>query len=68
MLSLKVHIDTRDAMGANIINTILEGIAHYLETQLSDTNVLMSILSNYSTTSVIRIEGKIAVSDLEKVT
>lgn len=66
MLSLKVHIDTRDAMGANIINTILEGIAHYLETQLSYTNVLMSILSNYSTTSVIRIEGKIAVSDLEK--
>ncbi|MCD8893483.1 hydroxymethylglutaryl-CoA reductase, degradative [Mammaliicoccus sciuri] len=66
MLSLKVHIDTRDAMGANIINTILEGIAHYLETQLSDTNILMSILSNYSTTSVIRIEGKIAVSDLDK--
>lgn len=66
MLSLKVHIDTRDAMGANIINTILEGISHYLEEQLSDTNILMSILSNYSTTSVISIQGKIAVSDLEK--
>ncbi|MBO3061382.1 hydroxymethylglutaryl-CoA reductase, degradative [Mammaliicoccus fleurettii] len=66
MLSLKVYIDTRDAMGANIINTILEGIAHYLEEQLDDTDILMSILSNYSTTSVISIQGEIAVSDLEK--
>lgn len=66
MLSLKVFIDTCDAMGANIINTILEGISQYLETELTDTDILMSILSNYSTTSVIQIEGRIAVSDLNK--
>ena len=65
-LSLKVHVDTCDAMGANIINTILEGIASYLETELDNKEILMSILSNYNTTSVVRIEGKINIKDLEK--
>src|SRR5699024_11441397 len=49
-----------------IINTILEGIASYLETELDNKEILMSILSNYNTTSVVRIEGKINIKDLEK--
>lgn len=66
MLSLKIYIDTCDAMGANIINTILEGVAQYLESTLEDTDVLMSILSNYTTSSVIILEGKIQINDLAK--
>src|SRR5699024_6180862 len=66
MLSLKVHVDTCDAMGANIINTILEGIASDLETELDNKKTVMSILYNYNATSVISIEGKINIKDLEK--
>ncbi|MBF7016210.1 hydroxymethylglutaryl-CoA reductase, degradative [Staphylococcus durrellii] len=66
LLSLKVFVDTKDAMGANMLNTILEGIASHLKLELNDSNVLMSILSNHATASVVKVEGEIQVSDLAK--
>lgn len=42
-----VHVDVQEAMGANIINTILEGITPYLESKFK-TQALMSILSNHN--------------------
>lgn len=47
-LVLHVHIDTQEAMGANMINTMMEGIAPYLE-DLTEGTTLMRILSNYAT-------------------
>ncbi|MBF7024958.1 hydroxymethylglutaryl-CoA reductase, degradative [Staphylococcus kloosii] len=66
LLSLKVFVDTKDAMGANMLNTILEGISAHLKLELQDSNVLMSILSNHATASVVKVEGEIEVSDLAK--
>lgn len=66
LLSLKIFVDTKDAMGANMLNTMLEGIAAYLKTEIPDSDILMSILSNHATASVVHVLGEIAVDDLGK--
>lgn len=66
MLSLKVFVDTKDAMGANMLNTILEGITSYLKNELEGIDILMSILSNHATASVVKVQGEIAVAALSK--
>ena len=43
-----LHIDTQEAMGANIVNTMMEGIAPYIE-ELTGGTALLRILSNYAT-------------------
>jgi hydroxymethylglutaryl-CoA reductase len=45
ILVLHVHIDTQDAMGANLINSVAEGIAPLVE-QLTGGKVYLRILSN----------------------
>lgn len=50
-LSVHVHVDTQEAMGANIINTMMEGIAPYIE-ELTGGTALLRILSNYATESL----------------
>ena len=59
LLSLKVFVDTKDAMGANMLNTILEAITAHLK-------VLMSILSNHATASVVKVQGEIDIEDLHR--
>ena len=66
LLSLKIFVDTKDAMGANMLNTMLECIAAYLKTEIPDSDILMSILSNHATASVVHVRGEIAVDDLGK--
>lgn len=66
MLSLKVFVDTKDAMGANMLNTILEGITSYLKNELEGIDILMSILSNHATASVVKVQGEVAVAALSK--
>lgn len=45
-------VDTGEAMGANIVNTMVESLAPYLE-ELTGGESLMNILSNYSTESLV---------------
>lgn len=45
LLVVYLHVDTRDAMGANIINTAAEALRRPLE-ELSGGSVLMAILTN----------------------
>ena len=45
-------VDTGEAMGANIVNTMAEALAPYLE-ELTGGESLMNILSNYSTNSLV---------------
>lgn len=45
-------VDTGEAMGANIVNTMVEAIAPYIE-ELTGGKSLMNILSNYSTESLV---------------
>lgn len=47
-LTIHVHVDTQEAMGANVVNTMMEGIAPYLE-ELTGGISLLRILSNFTT-------------------
>ncbi|WP_423190297.1 hydroxymethylglutaryl-CoA reductase, degradative [Alkalibacterium sp. f15] len=47
-LSVHIHIDTQEAMGANIVNTMMEGISPYIE-ELTGGTALLRILTNYAT-------------------
>lgn len=66
LLSLKIYVDTKDAMGANMLNTILEAITAHLKIEFPHYNVLMSILSNHATASVVKVQGEIDVKDLNR--
>lgn len=63
-LTVYLLIDTKDAMGANIINTILEGITPFI-LELTQGESLMSILSNYNTEALVTAKCKISVADLD---
>lgn len=45
ILAVSIQIDVRDAMGANVINTVAEGMKEYLTT-LCGGHVIMGILTN----------------------
>jgi hydroxymethylglutaryl-CoA reductase len=47
MLIVHLYVDTRDAMGANIINTMTEAVAPLIE-ELTEGKVYLRILSNYA--------------------
>ncbi len=46
-------VDVKEAMGANILNNMLEGIKPLLE-ELTNAKALMGILSNYATKSLVK--------------
>ena len=48
MIIIELIIDTKDAMGANIINSMCESISTNIEL-LTKKEVILKILSNYST-------------------
>ena len=62
-LIVYLSVDVLEAMGANILNTMLEGIKDYLE-ELSQGQALMAILSNYATESLVTAKCQIAISSL----
>ncbi|MFC0302092.1 hydroxymethylglutaryl-CoA reductase, degradative [Virgibacillus soli] len=66
MLILHMYIDTCDAMGANIINTMVESIAPLVE-ELTKGKVYLRILSNYADRSLAKatcvIPPKLLASD-----
>ncbi|UQS83256.1 hydroxymethylglutaryl-CoA reductase, degradative [Bombilactobacillus thymidiniphilus] len=57
-------IDTGEAMGANIVNTIAEAIGDYLQQQLPQLSLLMAILSNDAPTQMANASTKIAFDQL----
>ncbi|MEJ1294823.1 hypothetical protein QY889_04710 [Latilactobacillus sakei] len=52
-LKLNLEIDTKVAMGANIVNTICEAIAHAVQATLGGT-ILLSVLTNAAFGSVVK--------------
>ena len=58
-LVVYLHVDTQEAMGANMLNTMLEALKPSLET-LSQGQSLMGILSNYATDSLVTATCRIA--------
>lgn len=58
MLIVHLLIDTRDAMGANAINTMLEGVAPLVE-EITNAKIYLKILSNLSDRRVARAKAVI---------
>ncbi len=63
LIAVHVLVDTVDAMGANLVNTICESIAPTLAEQ-SGGEVALRILSNLADRSVVNAEVRYATSDL----
>lgn len=65
LVSVDLIIDTQEAMGANMINTMLEAVAEKLRTE-EQLDVLMAILSNYTTECLVTARCQIPVANLAK--
>ncbi len=63
MLALHLLVDTRDAMGANLVNSMCEGVSALVES-MSGGQVFMRILSNLSDRALARAEVEIPVERL----
>ena len=64
-LVVYLHVDTQEAMGANMLNTMLEALKPSLEA-LSQGKSLMGILSNYATDSLVTATCRIAFRYLSR--
>ena len=64
-LVVYLHVDTQEAMGANMLNTMLETLKPVLE-ELSQGQSLMGILSNYATDSLVTASCRIAFRYLSR--
>ncbi len=63
MLIVHVMFDTRDAMGANAVNTVVEHLAPFIE-KITGGRVNLRILSNLTDQRKARAEGMIAAKHL----
>jgi len=64
---LKATFDTRDAMGANFINSCLEQFSQTLKYNFEDSSrieIIMSILSNYVPECIVRAEVSCSIKEL----
>jgi hydroxymethylglutaryl-CoA reductase len=64
MLVVHLLVDTRDAMGANLVNTMCEGIASLVET-ITGGKVFLRILSNLTDRAIARASVRIPARNLE---
>lgn len=63
ILVLHLYVDTQEAMGANLINTMAEGVAPLVE-QITGGKVFLRILSNLADRRLARASCRIPVSAL----
>ncbi len=63
MLVMHLLVDTRDAMGANLVNTMCEGVASLVE-QITGGRVFLRILSNLADRALVRARCRIDVDSL----
>jgi hydroxymethylglutaryl-CoA reductase len=63
MLVVHLLVDTRDAMGANLVNTMCEGVASLVES-MTGGRVFLRILSNLADRAMIRARCVIPIEDL----
>lgn len=64
-VSVYLSLDPCDAMGANVINTVLEALSPTMES-IIEGEVLMSILSNYQPQAVTIATAKVPFAHLSK--
>ncbi|MCJ7753713.1 MAG: hydroxymethylglutaryl-CoA reductase, degradative, partial [Thermoanaerobaculales bacterium] len=63
MLVVHLLVDTRDAMGANLVNTMCEGVASLVE-GITGGKVFLRILSNLADRSLVRSKMRVPVEAL----
>lgn len=59
MLIIELHVDCRDAMGANAVNTMAEAVAPLVE-RITGGRVYLRIISNLATQRLVRVHVTIA--------
>jgi hydroxymethylglutaryl-CoA reductase len=64
MVVVHLMVDTRDAMGANLVNSMCEGVASLIE-KISGGKVYLRILSNLSDRSMVHAKCVVPVELLE---
>ena len=64
MLALHLLVDVRDAMGANAVNAMCEGIAPLVE-EITGGRVCLRILSNLCDRRLVTASGKVPLTALE---
>lgn len=64
MLVVHLLVDTRDAMGANLVNTMCEGAAPLVE-KISGGEVFLRILSNLADRAMVHARAVIPTKDLQ---
>ncbi|MFN8671799.1 MAG: hydroxymethylglutaryl-CoA reductase, degradative [Candidatus Sericytochromatia bacterium] len=64
MMIVHLLIDTRDAMGANTINSMLEGVSSLVE-EIAEGKIYLRILSNYSDKRLARAKAVITPEALK---
>ncbi len=64
MVIVHLLVDTRDAMGANLVNSMCEGVASLIE-KITGGEVFLRILSNLADRSLVRSGCRIPVKLLE---
>lgn len=64
MVVIHLLVDTRDAMGANLVNSMCEGVAPLVE-KLTEHRVYLRILSNLTDRSMVRARCEIPVELLD---
>ena len=65
MIVLHLHVNVCDAMGANIINTMVEALAPEVE-QITGGRVRLRILSNLADKRLVTATGRVAVDRLSR--
>lgn len=63
MIRVHLKVDTRDAMGANLVNSMCEGVAELIESTTGG-QVLLRILSNLCDGSIVQAKAKITPNAL----
>ena len=64
-LVVHLHVETLEAMGANMINTMAEAVKPYLE-EITGANAVMGILSNYATECLATARCQVPIETLER--
>ncbi|MFK7954969.1 MAG: hydroxymethylglutaryl-CoA reductase, degradative [Lysobacterales bacterium] len=65
MLVVHLLVDTRDAMGANLVNTMCEGVAALIE-KITGGKVFLRILSNLTDRAMVRARTVIPMDQLAR--
>ncbi|MED4753593.1 hydroxymethylglutaryl-CoA reductase, degradative [Brevibacillus choshinensis] len=63
MVVLHLLVDTRDAMGANAVNTMAEAVAPYIE-EITSGRVVLRIISNLADRRLVRARAEFSTEEL----